>query len=570
MATVLRIRAGQHTEAGIKASNEDSCGLYVPDGGLLRSKGIAAILADGVSGSSQGRVAAETCVQGFLSDYYSTPESWTVKTSCQRVLTALNHWLYGQGQHTFGGGHELVTTLSALILKSTTAHLFHVGDSRIYRLRDGALQQLTQDHRTHGSGGRTFLARAMGVDAAVQIDHRRLSLSVADAFLLTTDGVHDVLGLPRLQALLAQVADDPEGVTQEIVAQAIAAGSEDNCTAQALYVESLPLENEEELYQRLGELPFPPPLAPGMIIDGFRILREMHASNRTQVFVARDTGNGMVCVLKTPSVNFEDDPGYIARFRQEEWVGRRIRDPHVLQVLELTRPRRFLYYVTEYLEGLTLRQWMYDHPHPALSEVRELVAQTARGLRAFHRLEMVHRDLKPENVLIDLHGQVHIIDFGSVRVPGLEEVSSALPRQHLLGTRGYTAPECIAGHPGDARSDQFSLAVMAYEMITGKLPYGEGATTRLGKPRSYRPCVTVAPDTPAWLDESLRKALSWDPRERYDDVMEFVHDLSQPNPRFLPTDTQTPLMARDPVAFWRALSLLLLLLNLLLAALLLG
>ena len=113
MTKDLRIRAGQHTLAGIKPSNDDSCGLYIPEGGLLHSKGIAAIVADGVSGSAQGRVAAETCVQGFLSDYYSTPESWSVKTSCQRVLTALNRWLYGQGQHTFEGEHELVTTLSA-------------------------------------------------------------------------------------------------------------------------------------------------------------------------------------------------------------------------------------------------------------------------------------------------------------------------------------------------------------------------------------------------------------------------------------------------------------------------
>ncbi|MBI4083292.1 MAG: bifunctional protein-serine/threonine kinase/phosphatase [Candidatus Lambdaproteobacteria bacterium] len=569
MASQLRIRAGQWSQAGTKPSNEDSCGLKLVGGNLLATKGIAGVIADGVSGSGGGRIAAETTVQGFLSDYYSTPESWTVKTSCEKVLSALNRWLYGQGQQMLGGEHDLVTTLSALVLKSTTAHLFHVGDTRIYRLRNGALEQLTRDHRVRAGGGRSFLARAMGVDPSVQIDYRSLPVAVGDAFLLTSDGVHDALGEPALGELLADGATDPEGASRTIVERALAAGSRDNCTAQLLRVEELPIEDEGELYRQLAELPFPPPLGPGAILDGYRILRELHSSNRTQVFLARDTESGATCALKTPSVNFEDDPGYIERFRREEWAGRRIQSPFVLRVLEPARPRRFLYYVTEYLEGQTLRQWMHDHPHPPMALVRGLVAQLAGGLRAFHRLEMVHRDLKPENVLIDLSGQAKIIDFGSVRIRGLEEIATPLPEHHLLGTRGYTAPECFAGHPGDAASDQFSLAVVAYEMITGALPYGEGALTRMGKPRPYRSARAHAPDATPWLDGALRKALSWEPARRYGDVMEFVHDCSHPNPEFTTSDKHAPLLERDPLLFWRGLALLLLALCVLLTMLLL-
>src|SRR4030065_761624 len=99
----------------------------------------------------------------------------------------------------------------------------------------------------------------------------------------------------------------------------------------------------------------------------------------------------------------------------EEGAGRRINSPHVLRVLEPTRRRQFLYYVTEYVEGQTLRQWMNDYPLAALPDVRNIVEQLARGLRAFQRMEMIHQDLKPENILIDKHGTVKIIDFGSTR-----------------------------------------------------------------------------------------------------------------------------------------------------------
>lgn len=569
MTTQLQVRAGQCSESGRKVRNEDSCGVRLAEGPLLATKGIAAVIADGVSGSGGGRVAAETCVQGFLADYYSTPDSWTVKTSCDKVLSALNRWLYGQGQQAVGGEHELVTTFSALVLKSTTAYLFHVGDTRIYRLREGELVQLTRDHRLRRGRGRSYLARAMGVDAGVQIDYRSLPVAAGDAFVLTSDGVHDTLGERALGALLAGRADDPEAASRALVEHALAAGSTDNCTAQVLRVVALPLEDESELYRRLAELPFPPPLAPGAILDGYRVLRELHASSRTQVFLALDGETGGTCALKTPSVNFEDDPGYIARFRREAWVGRRVHSPHVLRVLDSARPRRFLYTVTEHLEGQTLRQWLHDHPHPPLAQVRGIVAQVAAGLRALHRLEMVHRDLKPDNVLIDLSGQAHIIDFGSVRIRGLEEIATPLPEQHLLGTRGYTAPECFAGHPGDARSDQFSLAVLTYELLTGALPYGAGALPRLGKPRPYRSVLERAPDVPPWVDAVLRKALSWEPERRFGDVMEFVHALHHPPAHPGAASAPQPLIQRNPLAFWRGLSLLLLVLCILLTVLLL-
>jgi len=142
----LRIRAAQATETGPREANEDCMGLLIPEEPLLSLKGAAAVVADGVSSAEAGRQASETCVQNFLSDYFATPEPWSVRTSAQRVLTALNRWLYSQGRHLPEARRGYITTLSILIVKSRTAHIFHVGDSRIYLLRGGRLTQLTTDH----------------------------------------------------------------------------------------------------------------------------------------------------------------------------------------------------------------------------------------------------------------------------------------------------------------------------------------------------------------------------------------------------------------------------------------
>ncbi len=148
--------------------------------------------------------------------------------------------------------------------------------------------------------------------------------------------------------------------------------------------------------------------------------------------------------------------------------------PHVLKILRPTRVRRSLYYVTEYFEGQTLRQWMLDHPRPDLETVRIIVEQIAKGLRAFHRKEIIHQDLKPENILIDRSGTVKIIDFGSSRVAGLEEAARSGELPALVGTIDYTAPEYHRGETPTNRSDIYSLGVIAYELLTGKLPYGRG------------------------------------------------------------------------------------------------
>lgn len=559
MTATLKVRVGQYSDAGIKSANEDSSGIRLPEGPLLTTKGVAVVIADGVSGSEAGREAAEVCVLGFLSDYYSTPESWSVKKSGAKVLKALNQWLCAQGQKLRGLSRGMVTTLSVLIIKSQTATLFHIGDTRIYRLRGNDLECLTRDHRILISSDKNYLARAMGIDVDLAIDCRSIPVETGDLFFLATDGVHEHLSNQELKSLLKETID-PEQTVRKIVSRALKNGSQDNLTCQTLQIERLPIQDRQDLYEQLTELPFPPPFSEGMVVDGYRILRELHASSRTQIYLAYDEKSGEEVVLKTPSVNFEDDADYIEHFLHEEWIGRRLNSPHILKVQEPRGRRSFFYYATESLQGQTLRQWIRDNPRPSLFKVRSIVDQIASGLRAFHRMEMVHQDLKPENIMIDLHDTVKIIDFGSSKIAGIEEISVPWGRNHLLGTQNYTAPECLQGYRGSERSDLFSLGVITYEMLTGTVPYQGNIMSGKRSEVRYRTAMSQKNDVPVWVDGALEKAVQSDPRKRYDVISEFLYDLSHPNTAFL-KEEPLPLLKRNPAAFWRGLAVLLLILN---------
>ncbi|HEX5637780.1 MAG TPA: protein kinase, partial [Gammaproteobacteria bacterium] len=351
------------------------------------------------------------CVKGFFSDYYSTPESWSVKTSGAKVLTALNSWLYSKSRDD--QPKAMVSTFSALIIKSTTAHILHAGDSRIYRYRQGTFEQITQDHRVWIGKTQNYLSRAMGIDLHLDIDYKTLEVETGDVFIMTTDGVHDYVNDATLKQLLAQSLTNDE-LCHSIVRQALANNSHDNVTCQILRIEELPGRTANEVYKELTRLPFPPELEPGMELDGYKIIREINASSRSQIYLVEDTENGKQMVMKTPSVNFSDDPSYIERFYMEEWAGKRIYHPNVQVTYELHRPRHFMYFLLEYIEGQTLAEWIVKNPRPEISSVTRIVEQIIQGLRAIHRMEMLHRDLKPDNIMITNDGVVKIIDFGSV------------------------------------------------------------------------------------------------------------------------------------------------------------
>ena len=320
----LELRVSLATARGSKPCNEDYFASRVPSPSLQKTKGVAIAIADGLSGSVSGQEAAELAVRGFLADYFSTPETWSVHTSVSKVLASLNGWLF-RAQSDRESARA--TTLSILILKSNTAHIFHVGDSRVSRIRAGQSEVLTQAHRVVLPGGESYLNRALGIEPLLQVDHRRVPVEVGDVFVLSTDGVHDALSETRIADLVLQPDGDFDAAAQRIVGVALDADGHDNTSCVVLRVDSLPDQLVDEFYGQLTRLPFPPDLAPGMIIDGYRVREELHASSRSHIYVVEDTDGGDELALKAPSVNFEDDPRYI--HVRHRGMGRpRVHSPH--------------------------------------------------------------------------------------------------------------------------------------------------------------------------------------------------------------------------------------------------
>ncbi|MCK7614515.1 bifunctional protein-serine/threonine kinase/phosphatase [Roseibium sediminicola] len=552
----LSVETGQYSSAGRKAQNQDFHGAMVPDGQALLHKGVALAIADGISSSPVAHVAAETAVKSFLSDYYCTSEAWSVKTAATRVIAATNSWLNSQTR--LAGDRDLghVCTFSALVLKGRKAHLFHVGDSRIWRLDGQSLDQLTEDHTVRISETESYLGRALGMSASMEIDYAALDLRAGDVFLLTTDGVHGFLS-PKQLATTVLTSDDLDAAAKALADQALAAGSDDNLTVQIVRVDAVAEPSAAELLSEEGMLPpAPVPHVPGHF-EGFHLLRQLHASSRSHIFLAENGATGDRVALKFPSMDLRGDADYLRRFALEEWVARRISSPHVLKAASYPSDREILFLATEFVEGQTLRQWMTDNPAPDLETARDILEQIVRGLGAFHRKDMVHQDLRPENIMIDASGTVKIIDFGSVRIAGVMEAAPALDTPEILGTHQYTAPEVFLGYLGTEFSDQFSLGVIAYEMLTGRLPYGanvaRATSERAQSALRYRSAAAITERVPDWVDSALCKAVHPVPGKRYDVLSAFLADLRRPNPTFA-SDRFVPLAERDPVGFWQLVS----------------
>ncbi|WP_017445843.1 bifunctional protein-serine/threonine kinase/phosphatase [Gayadomonas joobiniege] len=562
--TQLQVRIGAASSAGPKSVNQDAVAAQVGQHAELKNKGIAAAIADGVSSSLRSQEAAQLCTTQFINDYFATPETWSVNQASARVLTALNAWLYNQNQQD--QQDPLVTTFSALVIKSCTAHLFHLGDSRIYQYRDGQLSCLTRDH-LHISAKNSYLTRAMGIDSHIEVDYQTIDLNQNDIFLLSTDGLHEFVSDSQFCQHLAAMKD-PDDCAQQLLELALAQGSNDNLSCLILSVDQLPHENLQEAHRRVTSLVIPPVLKVGQKIDDFIVRRVLFSGTRSHVFLVEDTHQRQYA-LKMPSANFADSPEYLDGFLREEWIGGRIEHENVMRIFPRPKNSPFMYHLCEYLKGLSLRKWMQENPKPQLHQVREIMAQVIHALRYFQRNGMVHRDLKPENIIIDPYGAVKIIDFGTVSVEGLQDIQNPLQETCPVGSVDYIAPEFAVNQQSNFQADLYSAGVIFYEAYTGHLPFQlDGLQHKIPSNYNfwqYQSALTVRPDTPVWLDLALQKACAPHPKHRYQAFSEFLQDVTTANSRLLKRYQQAPLLEKHPLIFWQTATALMLLLNIILA-----
>jgi serine/threonine protein kinase len=252
-------------------------------------------------------------------------------------------------------------------------------------------------------------------------------------------------------------------------------------------------------------------------VPGYEVLRPIGSGGMGVVYTARQLSLGRLVAIKFLSV--EDDPeaeGRIARFRREAELMARVSHPNVLAVHDFGVVSGRPYIVMEQAAGGDLRRMMADAGGPLPPpQVRAVLAPVVAALDCLHRHEVLHRDLKPENILIDEVGVPKVADFGIAMLQEGPEASSATGRMRL-GTVGYAAPEQQYLGRVDERSDQYALAAIAYELLTGQRPLG-----------LFKPPSAHVPGLGHQVDAAVLRALREEPKERFATIKDFGRALDR-------------------------------------------
>jgi serine/threonine protein phosphatase PrpC len=555
MASGLKVSVGFASETGPRKRNEDFAGaVFGPELPEPRRDVIAAI-ADGIGGAKGGRVAAEIAVRGFLDGFCDLPETMEVRRAAAIVLDALNGWIHSQGQRD-SGLKGMGSTFTALVLRGRIAHVLHVGDTRAYRVSRDRLTCLTTDHvRPIDTGRSHTLLRALGVETEVRLDYSTQPVAPHDRFLLCSDGVHGYLDADTIAEIMRERVSSQD-TARALVAAALRADSADNCTALVLDVVGLETAPSAEIDASLAELPLIPIPQGGETIDGFVLKVLLSEGRYSRLFGALDEVEGGEVALKFPKPLVASVDSYRAAFVREAWVGARVNSPWLGRIIEQP-PRRqtCLYTVMPLYQGELLESRIARRPAIGLEEGRNIAIKLARGVAALHRVGVVHRDIKPDNVILESEGSLKLIDFGVVRVLGLEDSRP----EDIPGTPAYMAPEMFDGEPGNEATDIYALGVTIFRAFAGEYPYGNINAT--SPPRRDRPTQlsVLRPDLPAWVQAVLSRAVAADPAERFRDMTEFAIEMEAGPSRAPPVAVQRPrtLYERNPVRFWQGVAALL-------------
>ena len=275
-----------------------------------------------------------------------------------------------------------------------------------------------------------------------------------------------------------------EDTARALVAAALDAGSSDNCTALVLDVVGLETAQTTEVGADIAKLPLIPLPRGGETVDGF-VLKVLLSDGRyTRLFGAEDEVEGGEVALKFPKPRMADEAKFRETFGREAWVGSRVNSPWLGHVIEQPPGRQTsLYTVMPLYQGELLETRLTRRPALGLEEGRNIAIKLARAAAALHRAGIIHRDIKPDNVILEREGSLKLIDFGVVRVPGLEESKP----EDIPGTPAYMAPEMFDGEAGNEATDIYALGVTVFRAFAGEFPYGNLDAT--SPPRRDRPSV---------------------------------------------------------------------------------
>ena len=527
--------------------NEDYVGVMLGDLAERAARGSVIALADGVSGSKGGRVAAELSVRTFIDAYYGLPDTLQPGVAAARALEAIHGWLHQIGR-VDPALNQMAASFAALIVRRATGYLVAAGDVRLYLLRDGQLTQLGDDDVVPVAFG-SYVGHAVGMHPTLVTRIETLELREGDRLLMCSDGLYRRVPMRELQTVLAARGSALD-TARRLGALALTRGSQDDVTSAVLDVGGLPVLDVGYLERVVGALPIPAVPDAGNVVDGYLLKSVLSDGFYSRIFSGYDlTDPTTPLALKFPKPRVEQDENVRQSIVRERWLAGKIGDEGVLAPIPVDANRQTRLYVVMPLgAGVTLEKLLTAPQPMALPRALEIARHLGRSIDALNRRNIFHRDIKPENVLVIQGNGTRLLDLGFAYMPGMQ-----VPGPDVApGSPAYMAPELMKDSQGDARSEVFAFGVTLYRLFSGgKLPYGFNGRVPLYQYRL---------DAPQWLDLVLEKALQPDPARRYQDVLEVCADLdrfSNGRDAMAPV-RRKPLLESDPVLFWQLVAVLLL------------
>ena len=265
-------------------------------------------------------------------------------------------------------------------------------------------------------------------------------------------------------------------------------------------------------------------LTEGMFIDDrYEIVGKIGAGGMSDVYKAKDHTLGRFVAIKVLKQEFSEDVNFVTKFRTEAQSAAGLEHPNIVNIYDVGSQEGMYYIIMEYVEGITLKTYIEKKGQLTFKEAISIAIQVGRGIEAAHKKNIIHRDIKPQNIMISTEGKVKVMDFGIARAATSNTINS-----DVMGSVHYSSPEQARNGFVDGRSDIYSLGIVMYEMVTGRVPFDGDTTVAVAIQHLQEEMVApsaYAPNLPVSLEKIILKCTQADPNDRYQNCTELMYAL---------------------------------------------